>query len=101
LDGVTRDSILTLASDLGYRTEERAVSIEEVIIALENKTMNEAFGAGTAAVVAPIQIISINEADYDLPAWGDKSFMVQVKRTLTNMRTGKEPDIHEWNYVIS
>jgi branched-chain amino acid aminotransferase len=55
LDGVTRDSILSLAKDMGYETEVRAVSVAEVNRALQKQTMTEAFGAGTAAVVTPFE----------------------------------------------
>jgi len=47
LDGVTRDSLLTLANDLGYKTEERAIAITELEQALNSGTITEAFGAGT------------------------------------------------------
>ncbi len=54
LPGVTRDSILIMAKDYGYKVEERQVSIDEVITASENGTLTEAFGTGTAAVVTPV-----------------------------------------------
>ena len=54
LPGVTRDSILTLARDAGYKTEERRLSIDEVVKASHEGRLNEAFGTGTAAVVAPV-----------------------------------------------
>ena len=54
LPGVTRDSILTLAKDAGYKTEERRLSIDEVVQAAHEGRLNEAFGTGTAAVVAPV-----------------------------------------------
>jgi len=50
LDGVTRDSLLTLANDLGHKTEERRVSVDELERAFRENTITEAFGAGTAAV---------------------------------------------------
>jgi len=74
LDGVTRDSLLTLANDLGYKTEERSVAIDELEKAFHNKTITEAFGAGTAAVIAPIQTIQINGGDFHLPAYNGEIF---------------------------
>ncbi len=59
LDGVTRDSLLTLAKTIGYETEERPVSLDELEKAFHNNTISEAFGAGTAAVVAPVKTINI------------------------------------------
>ena len=64
LDGVTRDSLLTLAKDLGYKTEERIISVNELEFSLQNDRVSEAFGAGTAAVVAPIQTIHIDGRDF-------------------------------------
>lgn len=54
LPGITRDSILTLAKDAGFKTEERKLSIDEVVQAAHEGRLNEAFGTGTAAVVAPV-----------------------------------------------
>ncbi|MBA3647447.1 MAG: branched-chain amino acid aminotransferase [Chitinophagales bacterium] len=100
LDGVTRDSIITLAQDLGYVIEERPVSVEEVKTSLQNGTMQEAFGAGTAAVVAPIITINIEDADIDLPLWDEHSFMIKAKKKLSDIRHGLETDFHEWNYIL-
>jgi branched-chain amino acid aminotransferase len=101
LDGVTRDSLLTLANDLGYKTEERPVSIAELENAFENKTISAAFGAGTAAVVAPIAVININGKDQQLPAYDNNSLHNKLKEQLELIRTGKAADLHEWNYIIS
>ena len=57
LDGVTRDSILALAEDLNIKTEVRNISVDEVINSINNNTLQEAFGAGTAATIAPIKTI--------------------------------------------
>ncbi len=100
LDGVTRDSLLTLANDMGYKTEERPVAVEELAIAFRNKTITEAFGAGTAAVVAPIQTININGIDYQLPGYNKESLLNKLKTKLENIRTGIEADVHEWNYIV-
>jgi branched-chain amino acid aminotransferase len=100
LDGVTRDSLLTLANDLGYKTEERPVEVEELEKAFLNKTIKEAFGAGTAAVVAPIQTIHINGIDFQLPEYNQESVLNKLKHKLQRIRTGVEADKNEWNFVI-
>lgn len=101
LDGVTRDSILTLAKDMGMPIEERRVSIDEIETGLKNKTVTEAFGTGTAAVVAPIAVIRIKDQDLQIPEAKADSFQLRVKQKLQNIRMGNEPDVHEWNYLIS
>lgn len=100
LDGVTRDSLLTIANDLGYRPEERPVSTDELEKAFRNKTITEAFGAGTAAVVAPIQTIHINGIDFHLPEYSQESFLNKIKQKLEKIRTGQEDDVYGWNCIV-
>lgn len=100
LDGVTRNSILTLAKDLSMPTEERKVSLDELVEGFQKGTLTEAFGAGTAAVVSQIAVINIHGTDYNLPAADASSFQQQVKQKLSNLRVGLEPDTYGWNYII-
>ena len=100
LDGITRDSLLTLASDLGYKTEERPVSVDELERAFRDKTITEAFGAGTAAVVAPIQTIHIKRIDYYLPEYSHENLLNKIKHKLGRIRSGQEEDVYGWNYVL-
>ncbi len=100
LDGVTRDSILTLAKDMGVPTEERRVSVDELEEGFKNGTITEAFGAGTAAVVATIAVININGIDYQVNPPAVDSFQNKVKEKLNEIRLGTSPDLHGWNYVI-
>lgn len=100
LDGVTRDSLLTLAKGLNYAVEERPVSIEELEQAFRANTITEAFGAGTAAVVAPIQTIHIGGVDFQLAPYNSESVLNKLKSKLERIRTGVEEDIYNWNYIL-
>ncbi len=100
LDGVTRDSLLTLANDFGYKTEERRIAVEELESAFRDNTITEAFGAGTAAVVAPIRTIHINGTDYHLPNYTPENILYRLKRQLEMIRSGRADDKHEWNFVL-
>jgi branched-chain amino acid aminotransferase len=101
LEGITRDSILTLAKEIPtFNIEERKVSIDEIEEGFIKGTLTEAFGTGTAAVVAPIAVIQINGKDYSIPSAGPTSFQQQVKKKLHNLRMGIEPDRFEWNYIL-
>jgi branched-chain amino acid aminotransferase len=100
LDGVTRDSLLTLAKDLGYKAEERPIAVAELEQAFRDKTITEAFGAGTAAVVAPIKTIHINGIDYSLPKYNSESLQNRLKDKLETIRLGTDVDVHGWNYII-
>ncbi len=100
LDGITRDSLLTIARGLGYTTEERRISITELEKAFHDKTITEAFGTGTAAVVAPIQTIHIKGIDYHLPPYGQENVLNKLKITLDRIRTGLEEDLYGWNCMV-
>ena len=97
LDGITRESVLILARDLGYKTEERAVSVRELEQAFRDKTITEAFGAGTAAVVAPIQTINIGGIDFHLPPYSHENLLYRIKTKLERIRTGRDEDVYNWN----
>ena len=96
LDGVTRDSIICLAKYLNIKLEVRKISIEEVISSIKNGSLKEAFGAGTAATVAPIKTIGYNSVDYNLPDINSKSYSSIFLEKLNKIKYGKEPDLFKW-----
>lgn len=100
LDGITRDSLLTLAADNGIPIEERPVAIEELEDAFRRSAITEAFGAGTAAVVAPIGLIHFNGIDYRLPDYTGDSISSVLKAKLEDIRTGRTVDPYGWNYIV-
>lgn len=57
LPGVTRDSVITLARSWGMEVEERRLAMAEVVDAAHKGTLQEVFGAGTAAVISPVKEI--------------------------------------------
>jgi branched-chain amino acid aminotransferase len=99
LDGVTRDSLLSLAHDLGITQETRQITWHELEDALAAGEQMEAFGAGTAAVVAPIRSININGNTYGCYT-GDDAIMYKLREALDEVRKGKRPDIHSWNHIL-
>ena len=99
LDGVTRDSLLTLARDAGIPVEERPISIEELEVAFQSGKRIEAFGVGTAAVITPMELIDINGKSY-YPNVSETALLYQLKKKLNDIRTGLATDTYDWNYVI-
>jgi branched-chain amino acid aminotransferase len=100
LDGVTRDSLLILARDLGYNIEERPIGIHELEKTFRDRSITEAFGVGTAAVVAPINTISIDGIDFHLPEYSHENLLFKLKNKLELVRAGKEPDKYGWNFIV-
>jgi branched-chain amino acid aminotransferase len=99
LDGITRDSLLRLADNLGISKETRPIRWKELEEALAAGEQVEAFGAGTAAVIAPIKSISINGTNYQCYA-GEDAVMYQLRDALDEVRKGKRPDTENWNHIL-
>lgn len=100
LRGITRDSVLTIAREWGITVEERTISVDEIVQSLKNGEITEAFGTGTAATIAPIELVSDGEKDYDIPLPGPESFSTKVFAQLDDIKTGKKEDRHNWIYTI-
>ena len=106
LDGITRDSLLTLARDAGLAAEERPVTVNELRDGLAGGRVTEVFGAGTAAVVAPIEAIGIDGVDFAVPVVGTEGgervgVAMRLKQELEDIRYGRTSDKYGWNDYIS
>jgi branched-chain amino acid aminotransferase len=99
LDGVTRNSLLAIAREKGITVEERPVSYHELIRAFEAGEKVQAFGAGTAAVIAPIEVIAIGLKEYKCYIEPD-ALMYELKKDLYNIRKGIAPDKNKWNTIV-
>jgi len=100
LPGVTRSSILQLAKDFGYQTKECPISIPFLIQAIDEGRLQDAFGAGTAAVITNIAGLGLGDKHYDLPAVANRVFSKQVREKLVNIRLGLEEDIYDWMHYV-
>lgn len=96
LAGITRDSVLTLARDLGYKVEERKVSVDEIVTALKNGKLEDAFGVGTAATIAPIAVIGHQGTAYELPSLESRNVSIHIRTELDHIRYGRKPDPYGW-----
>ena len=100
LPGVTRKSCIELLKSKGYNINERLLSIDELEAAMDNGTLEEAWGCGTAAVISPIgklaykdKVISINDGKI-----GEVTQMLYD--TLTGIQWGKIEDSFGWTIKI-
>lgn len=96
LRGITKRSVLDLARDWGYDVEERRVSVDEIIAAIKDGSLQEAFGAGTAATIAHIDILNHQGTDYKLPAIETREFSNRVYKELNEIKCGKAEDKFNW-----
>lgn len=100
LAGITRDSILQLAEDFGYQVEQRKISVDELHGWLQEGILEEAFGAGTAATVAPIQTLGMGETDFDLKPVNEWQLAPRLANELDAIKRGIIPDKYGWNMKI-
>ena len=96
LNGITRKSVVEIAKDWGIEVQERKIEVNEIFEALKNGTLTEAFGAGTAATIAPISSIAINGDNYKIPESKDHHFHSKVLKYLSEYKIGKHPDKFNW-----
>ncbi|MGB1252847.1 MAG: branched-chain amino acid aminotransferase [Candidatus Promineifilaceae bacterium] len=101
LPGVTRNSVLRLAPDIGYTVEEKRLDIHDILADVKSGKITEAFGMGTAAVIAPVGSFGMNEDVYSLST-GDAVGPVSqhLLKTLTDIQFGRIPDPYNWITTI-
>ncbi len=100
LEGVTRDSVLRLARDWGLKVEERRIQVSELVDALKEGRVQEAFGTGTAATIAHIASIGFEDERYELPTIENRKFSNKVLATLEGIKRGALEDKFNWNYIL-
>lgn len=96
LAGVTRDSVITLLRDNGYTVEERPLSIDEIAEASRAGKLQEAFGTGTAASIAPIKDLTYQDELMKLPSVDTWKVAPWLREELNNIRYGRVEDPYNW-----
>lgn len=101
LPGVTRDSVIQLLKSWGYVVEERPLAIDELMEAGRNKTLQEAFGTGTAAVISPIGELSYKGESIIINDFQTGEITQRLYDTLTGIQWGKLEDSFHWTYEVN
>ena len=100
LPGITRDSILTVAKDLGYKVEEAMISIDDWRDGVASGEITEIFACGTAAVVSAV---GAAKSQYGTWTTGDGTpgpITKQIRETLLGIQHGVIEDKHGWNVKV-
>jgi branched-chain amino acid aminotransferase len=96
LPGVTRDSLLRLAGDLGYRVEQRRVSVAEWESAAVSGELTEVFACGTAAVITPVGTVRHATGGFVVNGNRQGPVTTRLRELLTGIQQGTAPDRHGW-----
>ena len=100
LPGITRKSCLEVLRSEGYKVSERLLSINELEEALENGTLEEAWGCGTAAVVSPIGELAYKDKKYIVNGGKIGEVTQHLYDTLTGIQWGKIEDKFNWTHKL-
>lgn len=100
LPGITRKSCIEVLRDNGYTVNERLLSVDELGAALENGTLEEAWGCGTAAVVSPIGELCYEGKKFVINDGKIGEVTQQLYDTLTGIQWGKTEDTYGWTVQI-
>ncbi len=101
LPGITRKSCIEVLKKEGYKVSERLLSIDELSKAMEEGTLEEAWGCGTAAVVSPIGELCYKGQKYAVNNGKIGAVTQHLYDTLTGIQWGKIEDTYGWIYQIT
>ncbi|HXV29198.1 MAG TPA: aminotransferase class IV, partial [Sinorhizobium sp.] len=96
LPGVTRDSLITLARDMGLTVREEPYAIDQWQADAESGRLTEAFACGTAAVVTPIGKLKGRKHSFTIGDGGAGPVTAKLKAALLDIQNGHAADPHGW-----
>jgi len=101
LPGITRDSVLRLASDWGVKVSERRITIDEVLAAGDRGTLQEVFGAGTAAVISPVGSLHYKGRECKVNGGKTGKLAQRLFDEIQAIQYGHKSDPHGWVVKIN
>ena len=101
LAGITRDSILRLAADLGLAALEQPYAIDQWRADAESGRLTEAFACGTAAVVTPIGAVKSADGGFAIGGQSVGPVTQRLRAALVAIQRGEAPDPHGWTERVA
>lgn len=96
LPGVTRKSLLQLASDAGFAIEERKIDVDELEKKAASGEITEVFACGTAAVITPVGRVKHSSGEFTIGEGEPGEVTMALRDTLTGIQRGTFADTHGW-----
>ncbi|GAA2225682.1 branched-chain amino acid aminotransferase [Streptomyces amakusaensis] len=100
LAGITRDSLLKLAKDLGHESAESRISTDDWRRDTENGTLTEVFACGTAAVITPIGLVKSAGGEWTQSAGEPGAVTMKLREALLDIQRGTAADTHGWMHEL-
>ena len=100
LPGITRNSVLAICRHWGLPVEERRISVDELIEAQNNGTLEEVWGTGTAAVISPVGKLRYKDTVMTIGDGGIGELSQKLYDTVTGIQWGKVEDELGWTVIL-
>lgn len=100
LPGVTRDSVIQLCKHWGLTVEERKVSVDELLEAAKNGSLEEVWGTGTAAVISPVGHLRFEDTVIQIKDGGIGEISQKLYDTVTGIQLGQLEDTLNWTVEV-
>ncbi len=100
LPGITRDSVLTLAPDLGIPAAEGSISVDEWRTGCESGEITEVFACGTAAVITPVGTVRGSSGGWTIGGGRPGPVTMKLRDQLLGLQFGLSPDPYGWVHKI-
>jgi branched-chain amino acid aminotransferase len=101
LPGITRDSVIKLASSWGIEVTERPISIDEVLATIADGSLQEIFASGTAAVISPVGALSYRDVEYPINGGVTGPLARRLFEELQGIQYGTRPDPYGWRVEVA
>ncbi|NRR31285.1 branched-chain amino acid aminotransferase [Oxalobacteraceae bacterium] len=100
LPGITRRTLLELAKDLGYESEERKLTVQQWRDDIAAGRMTEVFACGTAAVITPVGLAKANGFEMAINKGENGPITMALREALLAIQHGTVEDRHNWMHTI-
>ncbi len=101
LPGITRESLLTVAQDLGIGVEQGEITVEALRSGCESGEITEVFACGTAAVITPVgHVKSRLNGSFEVAGGTTGEITLALRNALLDIQSGKVPDRHNWMHAL-
>jgi branched-chain amino acid aminotransferase len=101
LDGITRDSLLTLARDLGHTAEEGRISVDRWRADAASGALTEVFSCGTSSMITPVGRVKGAQGEWTIGDGTPGPVTLRLREELMGIQSGERPDPHGWVHKIA
>src|SRR3954469_14579070 len=100
LPGITRESLITVARELGHTVTERRISVDEWRAGVADGSITETFACGTAAVITPVGDVKARTGDFTVSDGKPGPLTMALREKLLDIQHGRVADTHGWLHRV-